>query len=47
MSVEKYEHTFMLLMKYMDYIKDENFKVSHFKSVLHVAIIDYLCVLVC
>ena len=40
MSVEKYEHTFMLLVKYMDYTKDENFKVSHFKSVFHATIID-------
>ena len=40
MSVEKYEHTFMFLVKYMDYIIDENFKVGHFKSGLHEAIID-------
>ena len=40
MCVEKYEHTFMFLVKYMDYIKDENFKFSHFKSGLHANIID-------
>lgn len=36
----------MELVKYMDYIKDEKFKLSHFMSGLHAAIMDQFYVLV-